>query len=186
VFVPLATLHRDRSNYRGLGQSSGITPIVQAITTQENANPAYNNPGNLMASSWTQSQPGYVGASPGGIAMFSSPAAGNAALTALIQNYANNGATIQSMMAAYAPASVPGNNPTLYAQNVAAAAGVSVDTPLSQILAGSVSDGSGGDLVASSDNPISDALGISQYGVTDVGLGIGAAVVAGLLLVQTL
>ena len=183
MFVPLLQLHRDWSTYRGLGQSSGITPIVQTITTQENANPAYNNPGNLMASSWTQSQPGYVGASPGGIAMFSTPQAGNAALTALIQNYANNGATIQSMMNAYAPASIPGNNPTLYAQNVAGAVGVSVDTPLSQILSG-VSDDSGG-LVASSDNQISDALGISQYGVTDVGLGIGAAVVAGFLLVRS-
>lgn len=130
----------------GLGQSTSV--IGSAIQNQEGfypGSPSYqnNNPGNLIASSWTASQPGYVGSDSNGFAIFDTLADGTAAMNALIQNYANNGATIQSMMAAWAPAGQGSNNPNLYAQIVAQAAGVPITTPVADVLAGSVGSSGG-------------------------------------------
>lgn len=125
---------------RGLGQtSSAIQTIAAAIQTQEGYYPgsiAYtnNNPGNLIYA-------GQPGATKGanGFAVFDSYQDGLNALYSQIQSYANRGMTIQDMMNVYAPASVPGNNPTLYASNIANSLGTTPDASLSDVIAGSVS-----------------------------------------------
>ena len=177
--------------------------VAAAIQTQEGYYPgtvAYknNNPGNLGPTPWTQSQPGYAGVGAGGFAMFDSPASGTAAMDALIQNYSNRGYTVQQMLNAWAPACADGstpmggvcangaaqvNNPTLYAQNVAAAAGVTPDTLLSQVL---VSDGSGGYVAVDSGTPVDPNapidLGASSTGFTIDPLVLGLGLAAGALL----
>jgi hypothetical protein len=181
----------------GLGTTSLPTgasnPISAAIQTQEGYYPGSlsyqnNNPGNLVASSWTQSQPGYTGqncvaASNGQqmcFAVFDTLQDGENAMDALEQSYANQGDTIQQMMAAWAGQA----NAAQYAQLVASAAGVSPSTPVASVLSSSMfsaepdmsSD-------ATDSNPISDSLGLSAYGVTDNGLLIGAACLLGLAFV---
>ncbi len=123
----------------GLGQTDVLT---QAIITQEGTCPSpsncpNNNPGNLVYA-------GQPGASPGpnGIAIFDTYQDGYNALVNQIGLYASgscascNGQpqTLASMFQIYAPASVPGNNPTVYASNVAAALGVDPNTPVSSVL----------------------------------------------------
>lgn len=170
-----------------LGQ---ISTIASAIQTQEGYFPGSksytnNNPGNLIASSWTKSQPGYVGTDSSGFAVFDSLADGQSAEQALISNYAASGATIQSMMAAWAPAGQGSNNPNLYAENVAAAAGVPITTPVADVLAGTASSASSSASDDTDDsNPISDSLGLSQYGVTDDELMIGGALLAGIVVLK--
>lgn len=86
-----------------------------------------NNPGNLR-------EQGDMGMDPNGFAIFSSYQVGFQALVndlnAKIQKYPTY--TIAQIMAIYAPAS-DGNNPTAYAQVVANALGVPVNTPISQL-----------------------------------------------------
>ena len=88
-----------------------------------------NNPGNLISGPFSA---GYGGTPTVGNSQATFPtfAQGLAAEDALIQHYANNGATLQDMMTAWAPGSIPGNNPTSYAQSVAAATGGSPGAPL--------------------------------------------------------
>jgi len=117
-----------------------ISTIGNAIQQQEGYYPGStsytnNNPGNLIASSWTQAQPGYVGADANGFAVFDNVQDGTAAMDALIENYANQGATIQSMMNAWAPAGQGSNNPNLYAEVVATAAGVPTSALVSDVIA---------------------------------------------------
>jgi len=89
-----------------------------------------NNPGNLVASSWTQNQPGYVGAD-GRFAVFANPQAGQAAQQALLNNYLSGGRnTVSAIIDRYAPAS--DNNPVNnYASYVASRVGVSPTDTLS-------------------------------------------------------
>jgi len=127
---------------RGLGAiGSPVTTIANTIQQVEGYYPgtlAYrnNNPGNLI-------YVGQAGATPGagGFAAFPTYDDGYNALLKQIQNYANRGLTIQQMMDIYAPASQPGNDPTLYANKLAASLGVTTDTTLADALAGG---GSGG------------------------------------------
>lgn len=112
-----------------------VGAIASTIQTQEGYFPgsvAYrnNNPGNLLFV-------GQAGATLGdrGFARFASYDAGVDALNNQIQLYASRGLTIDQMMNIYAPAS-DGNNPATYAQRIAAALGVGVDTPLSALTAG--------------------------------------------------
>lgn len=128
----------------GLGQ---ISTLTQAIITQEGTCPSptscqNNNPGNLVYAG----QPGASGV-PGQIATFDTYDDGYNALVNQLGLYASgscascNGQpqTIAGTFQIYAPGSVPGNNPTGYANNVAAALGVSTDTPLSSVLTGDTS-----------------------------------------------
>lgn len=128
----------------GLGQ---ISTLTQAIITQEGTCPSptscqNNNPGNLVYAG----QPGASGV-PGQIATFDTYDDGYNALVNQLGLYASgscascNGQpqTIAGTFQIYAPGSVPGNNPTSYANNVAAALGVSTDTPLSSVLTGDTS-----------------------------------------------
>ena len=167
---------------RGLGQTSGLAAIVAAIAQQEGFNTTgtvanrNNNPGNLIASPWTQSQPGYAGQDASGFAIFATPQDGQNALAALVQNYASKGDSISQMMAAWAPASQAGNDPTLYAQNVANAAGVSPDTPVADAISGGTMAAGFLPLPDLSSFSISDTLGLSGVPdwVTWLGLGLGA------------
>lgn len=180
--------------FRGLGASSGIQTIAATIQQVEGYYPgsiAYinNNPGNLIYI-------GQAGASPGTpmagtnytYASFPSYDAGEAALQNQIQLYANQGLTIDQMMAKYAPASGAGNDPTGYASTIASSLGVSPDTTVSAAIAGGstagdfladsgnwleteisdLTDDSGSDLVDSSStalNPAFVAAGVGLLGL---------------------
>ena len=132
-----------------MGSSVVVTPqlqaLAQAIQTQEGYYPgslAYqnNNPGNLI-------YVGQAGATPGagGFADFTNYQAGLNALYNQLNLYATGACaacggqplTIQQMADIYAPAGQGSNDPTVYAQNMANALGVSPDTLLSAALAGS-------------------------------------------------
>lgn len=132
-----------------LGSSVVVTPqlqtLAQAIQTQEGYYPgslAYqnNNPGNLVYA-------GQAGATQGagGFADFTSYQAGLNALYSQLNLYSTGACavcggqplTIQQMADIYAPAGQGSNNPTVYAQNMANALGVSPDTLLADALSGS-------------------------------------------------
>lgn len=122
-----------------LGQTDALDAFAQAIQTQEGYYPgslAYqnNNPGNLI---YTGQANATLGA--GGFADFDTYADGYQALMNTIQTYANQGASISSMMAAYAPAGQGSNDPTAYANTIASALGVSADTSVADAISGSVS-----------------------------------------------
>ena len=128
---------------RGLGataSSPATVTLANSIINTEKANPAINNPGNLVYVGQAGATPG-----PGGLAQFDTYDDGLQALYNQIGLYANGtcGAcggqplTIQQMANIYAPASVPGNNPTAYAQSMAASLGVTPDASLSSLLSGS-------------------------------------------------
>ena len=88
-------------------------------------------------------QPGASG-TPGQLATFDTYQDGYNALVNQLGLYAAgtcgacNGQpqTIAGTFQIYAPGSVPGNNPTVYANNVSAALGVDPNTPLSSVLTG--------------------------------------------------
>jgi hypothetical protein len=130
----------------GLGQTSSV---IQAIITQEGTCPSpaacqRNNPGNLVYAG----QPGASG-TPGQLATFDTYEDGYNALVNQLNLYAAgtcgacNGQpqTIASTFQIYAPGSVPGNNPTIYANNVANAVGVDPNTPLASVLTGGAAPG---------------------------------------------
>ena len=123
----------------GLGDVSTLGAAIQKQEGFYSGSPSFrnNNPGNLIASSWTQQQPGYTGSDASGFAIFDTLDHGTQAMNALIQNYANRGFTIDQMMAAWAPAGQGNNDPTAYAQAVALAAGVDPSTLVSDAIAGS-------------------------------------------------
>ncbi len=121
----------------GMGDaSSTIAQTIQKVEGYYPGTLAYrnNNPGNLIF----VGQPGAVPGA-GGFAAFPTYDDGYNALLKQIQNYANRGLTIQQMMDIYAPASQPGNNPTLYANQIASALGVSTDSTVADALAGTSS-----------------------------------------------
>ena len=94
-----------------------------------------NNPGNIEASKWTQSQPGYIG-SDGRFAIFDTRMNGFRAMEALLLKYAQEGRdTPIKIISKWAPASDcrkgKGCNPVgLYAMSVAKELGVTIHTPL--------------------------------------------------------
>jgi hypothetical protein len=96
-----------------------------------------NNPGNLRATPWTRSQPGYIG-SDGAFARFDTPNAGLMAMQTLLGGGSYIGGqrdTIRSIMAAYSPVKDPGNAPgstANYVSRVAALTGLHPDQPLSR------------------------------------------------------
>lgn len=167
------TFPRSRNARSGVGFGQ-YSSIASAIQTQEGyypGSPSYvnNNPGNLIASSWTQSQPGYVGTDKSGFAVFDTYANGLAAENALIGNYAASGATIQSMMAAWAPASQAGNNPDLYASNVAAAAGLSPSD-----LVSAAADSSSGDASLFDLSSLTSGFDLTSLSGSTIAIAAGA------------
>jgi hypothetical protein len=88
-----------------------------------------NNPGGLVYSQWEQAYGG--GQTSGAFASFPNLQSGYAALTQLIDNYVQGGASIQSMMDAYAP---PASNPTTPSriQTLAQQTGLDPNVPIAQ------------------------------------------------------
>lgn len=135
-----------RRGFQGLGDS-GVSTIAATIQQIEGYKPGSisyinNNPGNLIFVGQPGASQGTpMAGTPYYFASFPSYDAGYAALQSQIQNYANQGLTINQMMAKYAPATdangnPTGNNPTAYANSIASSLGVSPDTTVSAALAG--------------------------------------------------
>ena len=108
----------------GAGAAPASTPATGSRAARN------NNPGNLEASEWTQSQPGYVG-TDGRFAIFDTPANGAAAMTSLLaNNYLAKGInTIGGIISKYAPRS-DGNNVNAYVGAVSKATGIKPNQPL--------------------------------------------------------
>ena len=166
----------------GLSGTVTVTPGLQtlaaAIQTQEGYAPgtlAYqnNNPGNLIYA-------GQPGATPGagGFAAFPTYQDGLNALYNQLNLYATgtcgacNGQplTIAQMTAIYAPAGQGSNDPGVYATNIANATGASVNTPLSDVIAGDDSDDSDGEDDGTDNTNLYIAAGV----VGLIGLAIAA------------
>lgn len=148
---------------RGMGAFRGLGGIVQdlaaAITRQEGANPAYNNPGNLRAG------PGMVGTSPNGIAIFPDYATGEAALENQIQLNINRGLTLSEFFGGkpgvypgYAPAA-DANQPNVYTTNVSTWTGLPANVPLNSLDAGALDASGSGDGSVLDMTPASDGSG---------------------------
>lgn len=192
------TCCRPRSGlgFFGLGSTVTVTPqlqtLAQTIQTQEGFYPgsiAYqnNNPGNLIY----VGQPGATQGA-GGFASFDSYQDGLNALYGQLNLYATGACgacggqplTIQQMANIYAPAGQGSNNPTVYANNMAAALGVSPDTLLSTALStGTPADSSltTGDLATYSVPSTTDTstVNVAGFDLTQTELYVGAAVVLG-------
>lgn len=169
---------------RGVGSAYVVTPGMQtvaaAIQQQEGYAPgtlAYtnNNPGNLIYA-------GQPGATPGagGFASFPTYQDGLNALYNQINLYATGACgvcggqpmTIGQMTAVYAPAGQGGNNPGLYAQNIANATGATPDTPLSSVIGGSAVASTG---TAPFVGPIDPSSSLPSLDLSaDTGAGTGA------------
>ena len=124
---------RPNSKIRGLAGLGQLTAVATAIQTQEGYYPgslAYinNNPGNLLA----VGQPGCTPTSSG-FCSFATYADGWNALLNQISLDASRGMSISQFTASYAPASA-GNDPTTYANNIAAAVGLSPSASLSSAI----------------------------------------------------
>lgn len=114
-----------------------LTDLANAIAAHENANPEYNNPGDLRYNS-VLTQPGYVedastGQAPNGMATFASFTDGwNALLRQLgIDFNRNPNQTLSDLITSYAPPSE--NNTSAYIADVSNRLGVSPDSKLSEI-----------------------------------------------------
>jgi hypothetical protein len=117
---------------RGMG--GVVQDVAAAIKRQENVNPAYNNPGGLIAAPGCTSRPGQIAICP-------DAATGQADLERQVQLYADRGYNLSDMINAWAPASCPGslctgNNPSAYTANVSAWTGLPANVPLNQLGAG--------------------------------------------------
>lgn len=104
---------------------------AEAVTGQSNQPRGIrnNNPGNIEAGQFAQSQPGYSG-SDGRFAKFDTPQQGMDATSNLLSTYGKQGInTVSGIINKWAP-STDGNNTQAYAGFVAKKLGVSPDTPL--------------------------------------------------------
>lgn len=185
-------VHFGGSRLSGLGDAASV--IAAAIQKQEGYYPgtiAYtdNNPGNLTGCKQAGASGcdiRTIGKTQYKFTQFPDYDTGQQALLSQVQNYANQGLTIQDMMNKYAPAldnngNPTGNNPTLYAQNIANALGVDPNTPLTAALASSPGDVGTvpGTLMADTG---ADASGDASNGVATVDwgtiglVGLGAVV----------
>ncbi len=113
--------------------SNPITPaLADAITKQEGFFPGSasyknNNPGNIMDLGYYR-QTGQFR-----LQAYSTLEEGRAALESLIDKYISAGHTLTSFFAKYAPSGHGGNDPNIYAKNVAGWLGIPVDVPLAQV-----------------------------------------------------
>lgn len=138
MYLPIQS--RRQLRRRGVGD---INTVASAIQTQEGWFPGSvsyrnNNPGNLMYAG----QPGSIGADPNGFAIFPDFQTGWQALLNQISLDASRGLSIFQFTSKYAPAAA-GNDPTAYANSLAAATGVSPSDSLAAALAGSPSSSGG-------------------------------------------
>ena len=168
---------------RGMGQSnsgySGVANIIQTIEGwfPGSVSQSNNNPGNLVYAG----QSGATGASSSGFAVFPTVAAGYQALLNQINLDASRGLTIAQFAAKYAPAQ-DGNDPTSYADQIAAATGLSVNDPLSAANLGTVAavptSGADTDLSSIADALSSDSGDDSDNSLLYVAMALAAGAVA--------
>ena len=175
---------------RGLGDINTVAQTIQQVEGYYPGSVSYtnNNPGNLKYA-------GQAGATLGanGFAVFSSYDAGYQALVNQINLDASRGQTIAQFTSIYAPAA-DNNNPTSYAQTIANAAGLSVNDPLSEAIAGGTGSSSGSASLLSSGNSSVDltddsdstteTVSIFGYDVPITYLALGAAGVLGFLMIM--
>jgi len=97
------------------------------------------NPGNIICGTFAAAH-GSTGCEtlPSGtsFATFPNPATGSAAQDALVSQYANQGATLSSLINSWAPPNAPGNSPQAtqnYVNSVAQSLGVDPLTPVSNL-----------------------------------------------------
>jgi hypothetical protein len=112
---------------RGVGDAGAMAAAIQQIEGWFPGSVAYtnNNPGNLIYAG----QPGAT-LGPNGFAVFPTYDAGEQALLNQLNLDQSRGLTISQEMAKWAPAGQGSNDPVSYANQVAAALGVSPDTTL--------------------------------------------------------
>lgn len=130
-----------------------VEQLADAITRQEGANPARNNPGNIMDLDYYR-QTGQFR-----VRQFPTPEAGRAALEDLIESYIDRGYNLDQFFARYAPAGHGANNPAVYAANVSQWTGIDRNTPLRNLVGGT--GGGGGNQVEYS---YSDIPGVLDFG----------------------
>jgi hypothetical protein len=143
-----------------------------------------NNPGNIMYGTFAQ-KTGSIGPDLQGYAIYPTQQTGFNAADQLVSNYANKGATIQSLIESWAPSNAPGNTPQStanYVKYVSNQLGVSPDTPVSSLANGATptsTSSTGGFLSGIVDkvNPISD-YNITRYTFLLLGMGF---VIVGIL-----
>lgn len=153
----------------GLGLGD-INAVAQAIITQENMAQNYaslNNPGALTY----VGQAGATKDPNSQFAQFPNYDAGYQALLNQINLNASRGDSLIDFTSIYCPASIPGCNPTVYAQNIANATGLSPTDPLSLALSsGGATDPTTGLPIDASDSGLDDT--------TLALLAVGAALLA--------
>lgn len=138
VFAQAVRGPRSRQRPRTRGLAGLFDSVASTIQTVEGWFPGsvsfrLNNPGNLLYAGQPGAVPHTITSSDGSVhvfAQFDSVASGQAALDNQIALDASRGLTISQFAAKYAPAQ-DGNDPTSYAAKIAAAAGLSVNDPLS-------------------------------------------------------
>lgn len=152
-----------------IGGLGDINTVAQAIITQENMAKNYgylNNPGALTY----VGQAGATKDPNSQFAQFSSYDAGYQALLNQINLNASRGQSLIDFTSIYCPASIPGCNPTAYAQSLANATGLSPDDPLSLAIAGGYDPTTGLPLDTSN---LGDAAGSDAV---TVAVAVGAAI----------
>lgn len=132
-----------RRRHPSLGDLATVASTIQQIEGWAPGTRSYrnNNPGNLRYAG----QPGAIGQDAQGFAIFPDYQSGLTALDNQITLDASRGQSISQFTNIYAPAS-DGNNPTSYAAQIAAAAGLSPSDSLSAAIAGTSGSSSGVDL----------------------------------------
>lgn len=113
--------------------SSLIDGISAAIVRQENVNPQYNNPGAIMDVDYYRSTGGQFR-----LQQYPTLEAGVNALKSLVGKYIDRGETLESFFQKYAPSGHGGNNPTVYAGNVATWLGIPTNVRLRDLVSGYV------------------------------------------------
>lgn len=177
----------------GLGQTSLVTSIANAIAQMEGFNSpgtrpnVNNNPGDLISWSGVPTSNGF--------AQFPTAAAGWAALYQQVQLNINRGLSLNQFFAGgngypgYAPGGSAGNNPQAYASFVAQQIGVDPNTPLNTLNSSPpyaqpslILPSDSNDPTLNSGSSIFDDSGASVLSMDTLGGGMSTAMVVGLLL----
>lgn len=173
--------------YLRRGVSGLVQDVSAAIKRQEGVNPAYNNPGGLIAGPGCTSRPGQIAICP-------DTATGQADLERQVQIYVDQGASLSSMLNAWAPASCPGslctgNNPSVYIANVSGWTGLNPDVPLSDLVAGGgtiSAAGSGSDISSSGSGlDLSSSFDLSSIDPLTLAIGAGIGILTLFLLFRS-
>ena len=165
---------------RGLGAAPDVVAkLAAAIARMENVNPAYNNPGGLIAAPGCTSRPGAIAICP-------DAETGQAGLERQVGLDIDRGMTLADLVNSWAPkCSAPickGNDPTVYAANVSSWTGFDLNVPLNQLGGAVVGDSGGG---AASDIPL-DSGALVDAGTFDLGTAAvwGIGLLAAVLLLR--